>query len=501
MTDSFSSLSGTSSRRRWIALIVVCLAMLMNALDSSIVNVALPSIQRDLHFSQANLTWVVDAYLIAFGSFLLLAGRLGDLLGRKKVFLSGVALFTASSLVCSLAQNQATLITARFFQGMGGAISTSVIVAIIVTEFSGARERAKAMSAYMFVAVGGGSIGLLVGGLLTQAVNWHWIFVINVPIGITTLVLGSFLIKENPGLGVREGLDVRGSLLMTLSLVIGIYAIVTASTNGWLSAHTLGFGAVSVVLMMSFLYLESRIAKPILPPRILKLRSLTTSSIVRGLSFSAMYAVFFFGALYLERVMGYDPLRTGIAFLPLTLVMAIMSLGVTSRLLARFGAMRLLIPGMTAVILGLLVLTRADAHAVYATSILPAFLLLGVGMSVSAVPLLTIAMADVPRSDAGVASGVVNVSMWLASSAGLAVFGTLAANRSTSLLTTGTPTAEALVAGYHETFFIGAVLAALALLVTVVGLRSSARVAGPAPSGASIAEDAELGQFEIVAEF
>jgi EmrB/QacA subfamily drug resistance transporter len=473
----------------------------MNALDSSIVNVALPSIQRDLHFSQANLTWVVDAYLIAFGSFLLLAGRLGDLLGRKKVFLSGVALFTLSSLVCSIAQNQATLITARFFQGMGGAISTSVIVAIIVTEFSGAAERAKAMSAYMFVAVGGGSIGLLVGGLLTQAVNWHWIFVINVPIGVTTLVLGSMLIKENEGLGVRAGLDIKGSLLMTVSLIVGIYAIVTASTYGWLTAHTLGFAAASIVLMVGFFQLESRIQKPILPMRILKLRSLTTSSIVRGLSFTAMYAVFFFGALYLERVMGYDPLRTGIAFLPLTLAMAIMSLGVTSRLLARFGPMKLLIPGMIAVILGLLVLARADTHAVYAASILPAFLLLGIGMSVSAVPLLTIAMADVPRSDAGIASGVVNVSMWLASSAGLAVFGTLAASRTTSLLRGGSSTANALVGGYHETFFIGAILAALALLVTVVVLRGSARDATAAPTGASVSDEAEHGQFEIVSEF
>jgi EmrB/QacA subfamily drug resistance transporter len=500
MTDTLTSSPGITSRRRWIALIVVCLAMLMNALDSSIVNVALPSIQRDLHFSQANLTWVVDAYLIAFGSFLLLAGRLGDLLGRKKVFLSGVALFTLSSLICSVAQNQATLITARFFQGMGGAISTSVIVAIIVTEFSGAAERAKAMSAYMFVAVGGGSIGLLVGGLLTQAVNWHWIFVINVPIGVTTLVLGSMLIKENEGLGVRAGLDIKGSLLMTVSLIVGIYAIVTASTYGWLTAHTLGFGAASIVLMVGFFLLESRIEKPIMPTRILKLRSLTTSSIVRGLSFTAMYAVFFFGALYLERVMGYDPLRTGIAFLPLTLAMAIMSLGVTSRLLARFGPMKLLIPGMIAVIVGLLVLARADTHAVYAASILPAFLLLGVGMSVSAVPLLTIAMADVPRSDAGIASGVVNVSMWLASSAGLAVFGTLAASRTTSLLRGGSSNAEALVGGYHETFFIGAVLAALALLVTVVVLRGSARGA-TAPTGASISEEAEHGQFEIVSEF
>jgi EmrB/QacA subfamily drug resistance transporter len=487
----------TANRRRWIALIVVCLAMLMNALDSSIVNVALPSIQHDLHFSQANLTWVVDAYLIAFGSFLLLAGRLGDLLGRKKVFLSGVALFTASSFVCSLAVNQAMLITARFFQGMGGAISTSVIVAIIVTEFSGANERAKAMSAYMFVAVGGGSIGLLVGGILTQAVNWHWIFVINVPIGIVTFVLGSILIKENAGLGVREGIDLKGSLLMTVSLIVGIYAIVTASTYGWLSAHTLGFGGVSLVLMGAFALLESRIAKPIMPLRIVKLRSLTTSSVVRGLSFSAMFAVFFFGALYLERVLHYDPVRTGVAFLPLTLAMAIMSLGVTSRLLARYGPMKLLIPGMTAAVVGLLWLSRSGVHANYAVAILPAFLLLGVGMSVSAVPLLTIAMADVPREDAGLASGIVNVSMWLASSAGLAVFGTLAASKSKVLLSQGYSSSQSLVAGYHEAFFIGAILAALALLVIVAVLRAPAKEA--IENRESLEE--EMSHFEIVAEY
>ena len=475
MSYSQTISSGVSDNRKWIALIVVCLAMLMNALDSSIVNVALPSIQRDLHFSPSNLTWVVDAYLIAFGSFLLLAGRLGDLLGRKKVFLSGVALFTTSSLMCALAQNQAMLITARFFQGMGGATSTSVIVAIIVTEFSGAAERAKAMSAYMFVAVGGGSIGLLVGGILTQAVNWHWIFVINVPIGLLTLVLGSMLIKENAGLGVREGLDVTGSLLMTSSLIVGIYAVVKASAYGWTSLHTIGFAGLSFVLMSTFITFESRIEKPIMPMRILKLRSLTASSVVRGLTFSSMFAVFFFGALYLEKVLGYAPLQTGIAFLPMTLAMAIMSLGVTSRLLIKFGPMKLLMPGMSAVILGLLLLTRTTDQAHYVTSILPAFLLLGFGMSISAVPLLTIAMADVPKSDAGLASGIVNVSMWLASSVALAVFGTLATSRTTSLVTEGATPSSALVAGYHVTFLIGAFCAALGLLVTVLVLRAPAK--------------------------
>ena len=414
------------------------------------------------------------------------------------MFLSGVALFTASSLVCALAQSQGMLIAARFFQGMGGAISTSVIVAIIVTEFSGAAERAKAMSAYMFVAVGGGSIGLLVGGILTQAVNWHWIFVINVPIGLLTLFLGSVLIEENEGLGVREGLDVAGSLLMTTSLVTGIYAIVKASAYGWTSTHTLGFGALAVMLMGIFVVVESRVAKPIMPMRILQLRSLSASSIVRGLTFSSMFAVFFFGALFLERVLGYGPLKTGVAFLPMTLVMAAMSLGVTSRLLLRYGPMKLLVPGMSAVVLGLLILTRASDHAAYLTAILPAFVLLGVGMSVSAVPLLTIAMADVPRADAGLASGIVNVSMWLASSAALAVFGTLAASRSTSLLAQGQSVASSLTAGYHETFFIGAILAALGLLVTVTLLSAPAKEVVHAQS-ASRDVARELEDLEVMA--
>jgi len=473
----------------------------MSALDSSIVNVALPSIQRNLHFSQSSLTWVVDAYLIAFGSFLLLAGRLGDLLGRKKVFLSGVAIFTASSLICALAHNQATLITARFFQGLGGAVSTSVIVAIIVTEFTSAKDRAKAMSSYMFVAVGGGSIGLLVGGILTQAVSWHWIFVINVPIGIITLILGSMLIRENVGLGVREGIDITGSVLMTVSLIVGIYAIVTSSTYGWLSAHTLGFGAIALALAAIFAYVESRVAKPIMPMRILRLRSLSMSSVVRGLTFSAMFAVFFFGALYMEKVLHYGPLRTGVAFLPMSITMAIMSIGVTSRLLVRYGPMRLLVPGMTAVVVGLLLLSRTGVNADYLTAILPALLLLGVGMSISAVPLLTIAMADVPKSDAGLASGLVNVSMWLASSAALAVFGTLAASRTRSAITQGKSVSSALVAGYHETFFIGALLAAIGLVVTVLVLRAPAQeVVDSRDTGTFTEEDVEA--FEIaVAEF
>jgi EmrB/QacA subfamily drug resistance transporter len=477
------------------------MAMLMSALDSSIVNVALPSIQRDLHFTQSSLTWVVDAYLIAFGSFLLLAGRLGDLIGRKKVFLSGVAIFTLSSLICAVSQNQAELIIARFFQGLGGAVSSSVIVAIIITEFTGAKERAKAMSSFMFVTVSGGSIGLLVGGFLTQTVNWHWIFVINVPIGIATLILGYFLIEENVGLGVRDGVDVTGSLLMTTSLVLGIFAIVKASSYGWGSLHTLGLLGISAVLMGIFFVVETRVKRPILPLRILKIKSLIASSAVRGLAFSAMFSVFFFGAIYLEKVLHYSPLTTGFAFLPMSVAMAIMSLGVTSRLLLRYGPMRLLVPGMSFVVIALVLLSRTGVHTDYALSILPAFLLIGVGMSISAVPLLTIAMADVPLADAGLASGFVNVSVWLASSAALAVFGTLAASRTRAVAALGRGVNTSLVAGYHVTFLIGAALGVAGLIVCVLVLRAPAKEVADAHNSGAFTDEDERALQIAAAEF
>ena len=292
---------------RWWALVVVCLAMFMNALDSSIVNVALPDIQKDLHFTPSGLTWVVTAFLISFGSFLLMAGRLGDLVGRRKVFLSGIVLFTLSSVACGVAQSQAMLMVGRFFQGIGGAFSASAIIAIIVTEFPEPAERSKAMSAYIFVAVGGGSIGLLVGGILTQALSWHWIFFINVPIGVFTFVFGRILIRENVGLGIRTGVDVVGSVLVTVSLMVGIYAISTATQYRWLSAHTLAFGGVSVALLVGFFLLEARLANPIMPLRILRIRTLTRSSVIRGMLATGMFTTFFLGALYLEGVLGYTP--------------------------------------------------------------------------------------------------------------------------------------------------------------------------------------------------
>ena len=451
-------------RRRWIALVVVCLAMFMNALDGSIVNVALPDIQRSLHFTQSGLTWVVDAYLISFGSFLLMAGRLGDLIGRKKVFLAGVTLFTLASIACGSADSQAMLVTARFFQGIGGALSSSVIVAIIVTEFPSPVERAKAMSAYVFVAVGGGSIGLLVGGVLTQALSWHWIFFVNVPIGIATLILGRILVVENVGLGIKQGVDVAGSVLVTLSLMVGIYGIVTASGDGWVSAHTLGILGVAVLLFVSFVVLESRLANPIMPLRILKLRTLTGSSAIRGLLATGMFSTFFIGALYLEHVLGYSPIKTGLAFMPATLGMAIMSAGLTARLVNRFG-IKVMYPAMLLAAGGLALLASAGQGASYFPTIFFAFLLLGVGAGASFMPLLQIGMSEIPSADAGLGSGIVNVSQQMAAAVGLAVLSTVATNRSRSLVAEGHQVTAALSQGYQLALLIaaGCVLAGLVL--------------------------------------
>jgi EmrB/QacA subfamily drug resistance transporter len=462
-----------SDRRRWIALVVVCLAMLMNALDGSIVNVALPNIQRSLHFSQSDLTWVVDAYLISFGSFLLMAGRLGDLIGRKKVFMAGVTLFTLSSIVCGSAQSQAMLVAARFVQGIGGALSSSVIVAIIVTEFPSAHERAKAMSAYVFVAVGGGSIGLLAGGVLTQALSWHWIFFVNVPIGIATLVLGRLLIVENTGLGIRQGVDIIGSVLVTVSLMIGIYGIVTASRLGWGSSETLGCLGIAVVLFTAFVVLESRLSNPIMPLRILKLRSLTGSSAIRGLIATGMFSTFFIGALYFEHVLGYSPLGTGLAFMPATAGMAGMSVGLSARLVNRFGPRRVMYPGILTTAVGLILLGLAGPHASYFPQIFFALLLLGVGAGASFMPLLQIGMSEIPSADAGLGSGIVNVSQQMAAAVGLAVLSTVATNRSKSLVAEGHSVVGALADGYQLAILIAAGCVLVGLAVAPFLLRSS----------------------------
>jgi EmrB/QacA subfamily drug resistance transporter len=461
-------------RRRWIALGVVCLAMLMNTLDGSVVNVALPAIQADLGFSQSNLSWVVNAYLITFGSFLLLSGRLGDLIGRKRVFLSGVLIFTTASVVCGLAEDQLVLIAARFAQGLGGAVSSSVIIALIITEFSEPGERARAMSAYIFTAVGGGSLGLLVGGVLTQTVNWHWIFFINIPIGMVTFVAGSMLLEESEGAGIDRHVDWLGSILVTGALMVAIYAIVKATEYGWGSAHTLGLGAVAIALLAVFIVLESRIANPIMPLRVFGIPGLAGSSAVRGFLSAGMWALFFLGALYLERVRGFGAFETGLAFMPLTLAVAVLSTGVTARLLARFGAMRVMVPGLLLVAASLLLLATAGPHSGYFPRVAVSFLLFGVGSGTAFIPLLSIAMAKVPKEDAGIASGIVNVSMQISAAIGLALLATISTDRAQTLTARGDSLPTALTGGYQLAFLAAAGCVAIGIVLALVLLREHA---------------------------
>ncbi|HEY1688941.1 MAG TPA: MFS transporter [Solirubrobacteraceae bacterium] len=460
-----------SDRRRWAALVVVCLAMLMNALDGTVVNVALPRIQQDLHFTQAGLAWVVDAYMISFAGLLLMSGRLGDLIGRKKIFIAGLVVFTGASAVCGVAGSEGMLIAARFVQGIGGALSSSVILAIIATEFPNPRERAKAMSAYIFVAVGGGSIGLLAGGALTQAIDWHWIFFINLPIGLLALLAGLWLVEENEGIGLGKGVDVLGSLLVTAGLMVGVYAVVKSTTYGWGSPQTLGFLALSLVLVAAFGLVEARVSNPIMPLRILSVRGLMSSSLVRGFMFVGMYGCFFIGTLYLEHVLHYSAMKTGLAFLPMTLVVGGLSTGVTARLVQRFGARTTALPAIACAAIGLALLSQADAHTSYFPGLVVPFVLMGLGMGAASVPLLTMAMADVPHRDAGLASGIVNVSMQVAGALGVAVLGTISADRTKALTAHGDPLRGALDGGYHIAFLVAAGMVAVGLLVAVVTMR------------------------------
>jgi EmrB/QacA subfamily drug resistance transporter len=458
-------------RRRWATLFVVCLAQLMIVLDVTIVNVALPAIQRQLHFSQGNLTWVVNAFLVTFGSLLLLAGRLGDLAGRRRVFLAGLTIFTAASLLCGVASSQAELIGARFLQGVGAAAQASVILAIIVTEFPEAAARARAMSAYVFVSVAGGSLGLLAGGLLTEALSWHWVFFVNLPIGVAAYVLGRRLIPADRGLGLGHGVDWLGSLLVTVSLMSAIYAIVEATAHGWISSETLGFGALAAILMAAFLALEARIANPIMPLRILRLRGLVSASVVRGFLVTGMYSTFFLGTLYLEHVRHYGALQTGAAFLPWTLTVAVLSQGITARLVTRFGPIPVLTAGMASAVGGLLLFATVGPHTAFFPTVFFACFTIGFGLGVAFMPLLTIAMADVPAADAGLGSGVTNVSQQLSGAFGLAVLSTVAANHTKGLLAAGHGLTTSLIGGYHVAFICGAAAITAGIVLGLVLLR------------------------------
>ena len=479
---------------------VVCLAQLMIVLDVTIVNVALPSIQRDLHFSQSNLTWVVNAFLVTFGSLLLLAGRLGDLAGRKRVFLAGLVTFTAASLLCGIAPTQGALIAARFVQGVGAAAQASVILAIIITEFPAASERTRAMSAYVFVSVAGGSLGLLAGGILTQTLSWHWVFFVNLPIGLATFALGRRFIQGDSGLGLGHGVDWVGSTLVTVSLMGFIYAIVQATTYGWLSARVLGVGAVAALLMAAFVTLESRIENPIMPMRILRLQGLIKASFVRGFLVTGMYSTFFLGSLYLEHVRHYSALQTGAAFLPWTFTVAVLSRGITARFVNRFGPFPVLIAGMASAVAGLLLFSTVGPSTSFFPTIFFASFAIGLGIGNAFMPLLTMAMEDVPPADSGLGSGITNVSQQIAGALGLAVLSTIAANRTKGLLSAHEGLTSSLIGGYHLAFLIGAATITAGIALAFALLRPGRAQPALELAHTTASEDAAPIDFDIERE-
>jgi EmrB/QacA subfamily drug resistance transporter len=465
-------------RRRWLALYVLCAGMLMIVLDVTVVNVALPSIQDDLGFSQSSLAWVVNAYLIAFGGLLLLAGRFGDLIGRKTIFMAGLILFTVASFFCGASQSQGMLVVARFVQGIGGAMTSAVILGMIVTMFPQPREQAKAIGVYAFVASAGGTIGLLAGGVLTEAINWHWIFFINIPIAIATGYLATRLLERDQGIGFGEGADTPGAILITTSLMLGVYTIVKpAADQGWGSSQALALGAVSTALLIAFIVREARAANPIMPLRIFRSRNISGANVVQALLVAGMFGMFFMGSLYMQRVLGYDPLQIGLAFLPATLIMGTLSVRYAEPLITRFGARRSLLSGMVLIAGGLALFTRAPVDGGYLEHIFPVMILLGFGIGVCFPALMSIAMSGATQADAGLASGLVNTSAQVGGALGLAVLATLSATRSDGLIADGQATASALTSGYHLAFLVGAVLVVAAIGVAVAVLQPEADLA------------------------
>jgi EmrB/QacA subfamily drug resistance transporter len=483
-----------NDRKRWIALYVLCAGVLMIVIDATIVNVALPSIQDDLGFSQSNLAWVVNAYLIAFGGLLLLAGRIGDLIGQRRIFLVGLAVFTAASLLCAVAQSQGVLIGARFVQGVGGALTSAVILGMIVTMFPEPREQAKAIGVYGFVASAGGSIGLLAGGALTEAINWHWIFFVNIPVGVATAFLATRLVEDVPGIGLKAGADLPGAVLLTSGLMLGVYTILQVSEQGWGSTQTLALGAVSIALVAAFVTRQALIANPLMPLRLFRSRNVTGANVVIALLVVGMFGMFFLGALYLQRILGYGPLEVGLAFLPSTVVMGTMSLRLSGPIVMRFGPKATLLASLVSIGLGLLLFAQTPVDATYVTDVMPATILIGLGAGLGFPSLMMLAMSGATPSDSGLASGLVNTSVQVGGAIGLAVLATLATERTSSLRADGESVNAALNGGFHLAYLIGAALVVVAIVAAAGVLRTG--TPSPAPAEERAEHRAERRQGE-----
>jgi EmrB/QacA subfamily drug resistance transporter len=462
--------------RRWAALYVLCGGILMVILDGTIVNVALPTIQSDLGFSQSNLAWVVNSYLIAFGGLLLLAGRLGDLMGRKRVLLAGLAVFTLASLLCGFSTSPEMLIAARFIQGIGGALSSAVALGMIVTMFPEPREQARAFGVYSFVASAGASIGLLAGGVLTQAISWHWIFFVNVPIGIVAAILSWRLLESDSGIGLGKGADIIGAFLVTAALMVGVYSIVETAQYGWTSGHTIGFGGLSLVLLAGFIVRQATAENPLLPLQIIRPRNVWGANLIQLFLVAGMLGFFFMSSLYLQRVLGLNPLEIGIAFMPVALTIGLLSIGVSARVTTRFGARRVLLPALVLVAAGLALYIRVPVHSTYLIDLLPGMLLLGVGAGLVFPSLATLAMSSATESDSGLASGLLNTTAQVGGALGLAVLATVAASQTAQLLASGNSAAEALTGGFRVVFGISTGLLMAGILLTVALLRPARAV-------------------------
>ena len=451
--------------KRWLALYVLCAGVLMIVLDTTIVNVALPSIREDLEFTETALVWVVNAYMLTFGGFLLLGGRLGDLFGHRRIFLAGLALFTLASVACGLSNSQGLLVAARAVQGLGGAVLTAVALSLIMNLFTEPADRAKAMGIYGFVCSGGGTIGAVLGGFLTSTLNWHWIFLVNLPIGAGVYVL---CLRLLPGSGERSGggrLDIAGALAVTVSLMLAVYAIVNGNEIGWRSSQTLGLLAVAVVLLAIFLAIEARVSHPLMPLGLFRLRNVATANAVGVLWAAALWAWFFISALYMQLVLGYNAMQVGLGFLPANLIIAAFSLGLSARIVMRFGIRGPLTWGMVLAAIALALFSLARVDGSFAIDILPGMTLLGLGAGIAFNPVLLAAMSDVDAADSGIASGIVNTSFMMGGALGLAVLASLAAARTEALLATSVGSRAALNSGYHVAFAVGACFAVVAAII------------------------------------
>jgi EmrB/QacA subfamily drug resistance transporter len=461
------------TRTRWFALFVLCLGSLMIVLDTTIVNVALPSIRADLGFSQTSLAWVVNAYLLTFGGFLLLGGRLGDLYGHRRLFLSGISLFTLASLACGLAGSQEVLVAARAAQGLGGAIASAVGLSLMMMLFTEPAERAKAMGVFGFVAAGGGSIGVLLGGILTDSLDWHWIFLVNLPIGVGVVALSLRLLPAARMPRGNTRLDVAGAITVTASLLLAVYAIVNGNQQGWTSGQTLGLLGGAAVLLATFLAVEARVRSPLMPLGLFRLRNVATANVVGVLWAAAMFAWFFLSALYLQLVLGYSPLQVGLAFLPANLIMGALSVGLSAKLVMRFGIKPPLATGLLLAAVGLVLFARAPVDGSYVVDVLPSMILLGLGAGMAFNPVLLAAMSDVEPGEAGLASGVVNTAFMMGGALGLAVLASLAAAR------THGDSLAALTTGYHAAFLVGALFAVAAAVIGGTLIREASPGAEP----------------------